>query len=79
MKIIDKKKFIARISEIIVFVAILIITPLAINYATILRGHQAFGGEYLVPILGLLIILVIESIYEDCKKEKSKNENRARN
>lgn len=70
MKIRNKKKFIARISELIVFIATLILTPIAINYANALRGHQAFGGEYLVPVLGLLIILIIETIYEESENKK---------
>jgi len=70
MKIRNKKKFIARISELIVFIATLILTPIAINYANTLRGHQAFGGEYLVPVLGLLIILIIETIYEESENKK---------
>ena len=69
MKFQNKKKFVARISELIVFIATLILTPLAINYASTLRGHKAFGGEYLVPIFGLLIILVIETIYEEAENK----------
>lgn len=72
MKIKNKKKFIARTLELIVFIATLILTPLAINYANILRGHKAFGGEYLVPVFGLLIILVIETIYEESQNKKNR-------
>ena len=72
MKIKNKKKFVARISELIVFIATLILTPLAINYANTLRGHKAFGGEYLVPVLGMLIILIIETIYEESKNKKNR-------
>ncbi len=72
MKIKNKKKFVARISELIVFIATLILTPLAINYASTLRGHKAFGGEYLVPVLGMLIILIIETIYEESKNKKNR-------
>ena len=70
MKIQNKKKFITRILELIVFIVTLILTPLAINYANALRGHIAYGGEYLVPIFGLLIILVIETIYEENQNKK---------
>ncbi len=72
MKIKNKKKFIARTLELIVFIATLILTPLAINYANTLRGHKAFGGEYLVPVFGLLIILVIETIYEESQNKKNR-------
>lgn len=73
MKIKNKKKFIARTLELIVFIATIILTPLAIKYAAIIRGHHAIGGEYLVPILGLVIILIIETIYEE-----SQNKNRGK-
>lgn len=64
-KIKNKKKFIVRILEILIIVATIILTLLAINYATEVRGYSAIGGEYLIPIGGLFIILVIETIYEE--------------
>ena len=72
MKIVNKKKFIVRIIEILVIIATIILTILAINYANKIRGYSAMGGEYLIPILGLLIILVIETVYEE-SEEKKKN------
>lgn len=72
MKIVNKKKFIVRIIEILIIIATIILTILAINYANKIRGHSAMGGEYLIPILGLLIILVIETVYEE-SEEKKKN------
>lgn len=73
MKIVNKKKFVIRISEIIVIIATIILTPIAIKYATAIRGYEAVGGEYLIPIVGLVIILIIETIYEE-SEEKKKNE-----
>lgn len=70
MKIKNKQKFIARISEIIIVIATIFLIPIAINCANNLRGHQAFGGEYLVPILGLSFILIIETIYEENQEKK---------
>lgn len=70
MKIVNKKKFIARITELIILLVTIIITPKAISYANAWRGYKGFGGEYLLPILGLLAILVIETIYEDSRKNK---------
>lgn len=70
MKIKDREKFIARITELIIFLATILITPMVINYANELRGHQAYGGEYLVPVLGLIVILIIEAIYEDNENKK---------
>ena len=51
MKIVNKKKFIIRILEIIVIIATIILTIMAIKYANAWRGYKAFGGEYLIPIL----------------------------
>lgn len=70
MRIQNRKKFIARISELIILLVTIALTPMAINYATELRGHTAYGGEYLVPFLGLLVIMIIETIYEDSRKKK---------
>ncbi len=75
MKIKNKKKFIARMLEVIVFIATIFLTPMAINYANHLRGHQAVGGEYLVPVLGLIIILVLESILEESEEKKGNRKN----
>lgn len=70
MKITNKKKFLVRILEILVIVGTIILTILSINYVNKLRGHQAYGGEYLVPVLGLLVILIIETIYEESENKK---------
>lgn len=72
MKIIDRKKFIVRIIEIAIVIATIILTLVSINYANKIRGHIAYGGEYLIPVFGLLLILVIETIYEE-KKGSKKN------
>lgn len=64
MKIINKKKFITRILDLAIIILTTIVTPMAINYANAWRGYKGYGGEYLLPILGLLAILVIETIYE---------------
>lgn len=64
MRKINKKKFIIRILELLVIIATIILTPMAIKYATAVRGYEAVGGEYLLPLIALLIIMLIESIYE---------------
>ena len=69
MKISNKKKFDIRIIEILIIIATIIFTILAINYATILRGYKAVGGEYLLPMLALIVILIIETIYEESKNK----------
>ncbi len=72
MKIVNKGKFIARILEIIILIATIIVTPLAVKYATAVRGYKGFGGEYLIPIISLLAIIVIEDIYQEIRKKKKK-------
>ena len=78
MKIINRKKFIVRIIEIAIVIATIILTIVSINYANKIRGHIAYGGEYLIPVFGLLLILVIKTIYEE-SEEKKKNEDRKTN
>lgn len=70
MKIVNKKKFVVRILEILVIIGTIILTILSINYANKLRGYPAYGGEYLIPVLGLLVVLVIETIYEESEENK---------
>ena len=71
MKIkVNKKKLIVRILELLVIIATIILTPMAIKYATAVRGYEAVGGEYLIPLLALCIILIIETIYEVTEDEK---------
>lgn len=77
MKKFNKKKFIVRIIELLVIIATIILTIKAIAYATAIRGYKGYGGEYLVSVLGLLIILIIEDWYQE--SEKKKNENRRTN
>lgn len=76
MKIVNKKKFIVRIIELLVIIATIILTVKAIAYATAIRGYKAYGGEYLIPILGLIIILILEVILEE--REEKKNQNKGR-
>lgn len=70
MKIVNKKKFIIRIIELLVIIATIILTIKAVQYATIIRGYKSYGGEYLLPILGLIIVLVLESILEESENKK---------
>ena len=67
---INKKKFIVRIIEAVITVVTIIVTVISIEYATKMRGHAAIGGEYLVPVLGLIAILIIETIYEESENKK---------
>lgn len=72
MKKINKKKLIVRILELLVIIVTIILTPIAIKYATMTRGYDAVGGEYLLPILALIIILIIETIYEESEEKRKK-------
>lgn len=70
MRIKNKKKFLVRVLELLIIIVTIILTILAINYANRTRGHQAIGGEYLVPLLGFIAIMVIEDIYQESEKSK---------
>lgn len=72
MRIHNKKKFIVRTIEMLIILATLILTPIAIIYASRLRGYAAIGGEYFIPLLSSIILLLIESIYEE-SEERRKN------
>ena len=65
MKITNKKKFIVRILELITIIATIILTIVSIKYANRIRGYKAFGGEYLVPVFGLIIVLVLERFLDE--------------
>ena len=65
-----KTKIIVRIIQFIIIIATIIITKIAINYAFLQRGYEAIGGEYLIPVLGFIIVLIIEDIYQSSKKRK---------
>ena len=65
MKITNKKKFIVRILELITIIATIILTIVSIKYANRIRGYKALGGEYLVPVFGLIIVLVLESFLDE--------------
>lgn len=70
-----KVRIIVRIVQLVIIILTLILTKIAINYAFIERGYEATGGEYLIPILGLLIVVIIEDEYRKYKNRKEeKNE-----
>lgn len=58
------KIFIARLLEITTIILTIVLTIKSIKYATEIRGYNAVGGEYLIPIFGLMILYVIESVIE---------------
>ncbi len=76
MKIVNKKKFIVRVVEIIIILATIILTALAIKYASQIRGYKGFGGEFLIPIISLMIILILEEYLESEDKKNERNNRR---
>lgn len=64
MRIINRRKFKTKIYEFIAILITLILTIISIISANSIRGYKAIGGEYFIPIFGILVILIIEDIYE---------------
>ena len=64
-----------NLQELLVIIATIILTVKAIAYATAIRGYKAYGGEYLIPILGLIIILILEVILEESEEKKNQKSN----
>lgn len=73
MKIVNKKKFVIRIIELLVIIATIVLTVKAIAYANAVRGYKGYGGEYLVPVFGLIIILILEDWLQESEKKKDEN------
>ena len=70
-----KVRIIVRIVQLVIIILTLILTKIAINYAFIERGYETIGEEYLITILGLLIVVIIEDEYRKYKNRKEeKNE-----
>lgn len=66
MRITNKRIFITRIVEILLIIATVVLTVISIKYANTMRGHSAVGGEYFIPVLPALIIIVLEDRLENC-------------
>ena len=75
MKRINKAKLIIRILELLTIIGTIILMPIAIKYATATRGYEAVGGEYLLPILALVIVLILETILEEIEDYKKERKN----
>ncbi len=73
MRIVSRKKIIIRIIEAFVIIATIILTILAIKYATAVRGYKAFGGEYLISIINLMMIFILEEYLESEEKNDKKS------
>ena len=71
---INKRKLLVRIIELIIIIATIIITLLAIKYATAVRGYRGIGGEYLISIISLLAIIVIEDICQESENKKKRKD-----
>lgn len=78
MKITNRKKFIVRIIEIIIVLSTIIFIALAIKYVSQVRGYKGLGGELLLPIISLMIILILEEYLESEEKNEKKNKSKKR-
>lgn len=65
----------AKIVYLFIILSSIIATHYLIGYATSIRGYKAYGGEYLIPILGWIIATVF---YEICKEINHKNKLKSR-
>ena len=65
-----KKKVAVRTMQAVVIIASVILTKVAINYTYTLRGYDAVGGEYFVPILGLFVVWIIEELYQYSERRR---------
>lgn len=70
---ISKAKLV-RIIEILIIVASIKLTPIAIEYADSVREYKAYGGEYLIPLFAFLIVILIETIIEAVEEMKKEGE-----
>lgn len=57
-----------RIIEILILLITIKLTPAVIEYANSVRCYKAYGGEYLIPLFGLLVVFIIETAI-DIKKQ----------
>lgn len=55
-----KKRILKRLIESSVVVGTIKLTQLAIISAQEFRGTKQYGGEWLIPIIGLFILIMIE-------------------
>ena len=56
------RKLTIRIIELIIIIATIVLTQSAIDYATALRGYIAYGGEYLIPMIGFVVLAMIDEL-----------------
>ena len=70
MKIKNKAKFIVRIIELIVIIVTIVLTVVSIKYANTIRDSKSYGGEYLIPLIGFTIVLVVDDTYTEYEKQK---------
>ena len=56
------KKLTIRIIELIIIIVTIVLTQSAIDYATTLRGYIAYGGEYLIPVIGFVVLTMVDEL-----------------
>lgn len=59
----------AKMVYLFIILLSIVVTPYAIEYATKLRGYKAYGGEYLIPVLGWIIATIF---YEICREKNNR-------
>lgn len=64
---VDMVKRVARISEVLIVLFTIYIIPKAFEYAEAIRQYKAYGGEYLILIFTMIVILAIETLLEERK------------
>ena len=78
MKPETKRKLKIRILQTVVIVASVVLTKVAINYAYLERGYDAVGGEYFIPLLGLIVVWIIEEIYKYSERRRKQKHGKRR-
>lgn len=66
-------KFIVRVLELFTIIITIILTLISISYANTFRGCSAMGGEYLIPILGAIVVMILETILEESEARKNEH------
>ncbi len=61
----------AKLVYLLIILISIVITPYAIKYATDIRGYKAYGGEYLIPILGWIFATIFYEIFKAINQKQN--------
>ena len=56
------RKLIIKIIELIIIIVTIILTQSATDCATSLRHYIAYGGEYLIPVIGCVVLSMVNGL-----------------